>query len=218
MTSPNTQLLVLAIAWLTYFGLHSLLASLMLKRWVAARLPEWMPRYRLAYNLVAVIAILPIVWLTYRIDAEPLWRWAGWQGWLADGLALMAMVGFFWSTRWYDGAEFLGLRQLRGNVRTVEDQERLHISPMHRFVRHPWYFLGLVVVWTREMNPPVLLGAIVITLYFVIGSRLEERKLIAYHGASYARYRARVPGLVPLPWRWLSRREAADLSASAEQR
>ena len=45
-------------------------------------------------------------------------------------------------------------------------------------------------------------------LYFIIGSRLEEEKLIRYHGEVYRRYRDRVPGLVPLPWKHL--READE--------
>jgi hypothetical protein len=56
-----------------------------------------------------------------------------------------------------------------------------------------------------------------ITLYFVLGSRLEESKLIVYYGDIYRRYRERVPALLPLPWRYLSQQEAAALLASATQ-
>jgi len=56
----------------------------------------------------------------------------------------------------------------------------------------------------------MLVSALAITLYFVLGSRLEERKLIAVHGDTYRRYRAKVPGLLPLPWKRLSREEAAN--------
>jgi len=115
--------------------------------------------------------------------------------------------------RAYDGGEFLGLRQLRAGTRTVEDQEAFRISPLHRYVRHPWYFLSLVIVWTRDMNAAMLLSAIVITAYFVVGSRLEERKLIAYHGERYRRYMEKVAGLVPLPWKVLSPEEARELLA-----
>lgn len=212
----NVDLLILLAAWLAYFGLHSLLAALPVKRWVAKHRAHWMPGYRLMFNSVAVLAVLPVLWLTHSIDAPLLWRWEGWQRWLAEGLALFAIAGFLWSTRWYDGGEFLGLRQLREGVRTVEDQERLHISPLHRFVRHPWYSFGLVLIWTRELNAPWLLTAVAISVYFVIGSRLEEAKLIEYHGEAYRRYRARVPALIPSPWRWLSAREADDIAAGRD--
>jgi protein-S-isoprenylcysteine O-methyltransferase Ste14 len=140
-----------------------------------------------------------------------LWQWTGGAWWLANGLALLAIFGFLYSLRWYDGAEFLGLRQWRGRVRAVEDQERFRLSPLHRVVRHPWYSLGLVLVWTRDMDAPLLLSAMMISLYFVLGSRLEERKLVAYHGDLYRSYRRLVPSLVPLPWRYLSPEQCRNL-------
>jgi protein-S-isoprenylcysteine O-methyltransferase Ste14 len=49
------------------------------------------------------------------------------------------------------------------------------------------------------------------TAYFIVGSRMEERKLIAYHGERYRRYMAKVAGLVPLPWKTISKAEAFAL-------
>jgi hypothetical protein len=67
-------------------------------------------------------------------------------------------------------------------VRAAEDQERFHLSSLHRFVWHPWYSLGLVIIWTRDMAPTFLVTAVMITLYFAVRSGLEERKLLVYHG------------------------------------
>lgn len=203
---------ILALAWAAYFALHSALASLGLKRRVAAAFPAWMPYYRLAFNGLAVLLLLPILWLTYRDPGALLWRWQGAASWLANGLALAALAGFAHSARSYDMREFLGLRQWRGHVKRVEDQEHFHLSPYHRFVRHPWYFFGLVLVWTRDMYALTLLSSIMISLYFILGSRLEEKKLLVYHGETYRRYMARVPGLIPLPWKFLSAEERERLS------
>ena len=65
------------------------------------------------------------------------------------------------------------------------------------------------------MNGPLLIGAGLITLYFVLGSRLEEAKLIEYHGDVYRRYRERVPALLPSPWRRLDAQAAQALVAAA---
>jgi hypothetical protein len=40
---------------------------------------------------------------------------------------------------------------------------------------------------------------------------MEERKLIAYHGKRYLRYMGKVAGLVPLPWKTISKAEAFAL-------
>lgn len=212
MDAGLPELLPLALAWVAYFGLHSLLASLGLKRLVAARYPRLMPAYRLGFNAVAVIGLLPVAWLVWRHPGPMLWQWTGWQAWIADGLALAAIAGFVASARDYDSSEFLGLRQWRLRSSRVEDQERFHVRGLHRYVRHPWYFLSLVLIWTRDMDAATLLSVLLISAYLVVGSRLEERKLLVYHGERYRRYMQRVAGLIPLPGRTLSRREAEDLT------
>lgn len=212
MTESAWQDIVLLLScWVGYFALHSILASLAVKRRVAATWPNLMPYYRLMFNIVASLLILPILWLIYRDPGPMLWRWQGIAAWLANGLALTAIFCFWLTFRSYDMQEFLGFRQLRFHARQVEDQEHFHLSPFHRFVRHPWYFFGLVVIWTRDMNVTMLLSAVIITIYFIIGSRLEEKKLLVYHGDTYRRYMAHVPGLIPLPWKTLSAEEAEAL-------
>ena len=212
MTESNWHdIVLLAICWIAYFAVHSALASLAVKRRVAAAWPQLMPYYRLTFNLLASLLILPILWLTYHDPGPLLWHWQGATAWLANGLALAALFGFWLSLKYYDMQEFLGLRQMQQHVRKVEDQEHLHLSPFHRYVRHPWYFFGLVLVWTRDMNATTLLSGAVITLYFMIGSRMEEKKLLVYHGDTYRRYMARVPGLLPLPWKSLTAEEARAL-------
>ncbi len=207
----SPYLILLGLLWLTYFALHSLFASLWLKSRVAQRWPNLMPVYRLLFNLLALLLLVPPLMLMWRLADEPLWRYQGLGDLLRFTLMGLAVAGFAWSLRFYDGREFIGLRQLRQGLHQIEDQERLHISPLHRFVRHPWYSLGLVLIWTQEMDPARLLSACMISGYLVVGSLLEERKLMVYHGARYRRYRERVPGLIPLPHRTLTREEADRL-------
>jgi len=205
------QLWILLAVWLAYFVLHSALASLTAKRWVADRYPHWMPAYRLFFNAVAMLGVLPPLYLMLYWRGEPLWQWEGIWFWVSWGITGAAAFGFAWSLRYYDGQEFLGTRQWREGIRSVEDQENMHISVLHRYVRHPWYFLGLLMVWSRDMDPAFLLSAIAITAYFLFGSLLEERKLMTYHGEAYREYRKRVPGLFPLPWRYLTEAQAAEI-------
>jgi protein-S-isoprenylcysteine O-methyltransferase Ste14 len=209
-------MVLLALCWLGYFAVHSALASLGLKRWVAVRYPHCLPLYRLGFNGLALFTLLPIVWLIYRQPGPTLWAWRGLGAWLANGLALAALLAFIKSLRYYDTREFLGLRQWASRTQRVEDQEGFHLSPFHRHVRHPWYFFSLVLIWTRDMNAAMLLSAAMMTLYFIIGSRLEERKLVAYHGDVYRRYMERVPGLLPWPGNSLTAAEAAELEAAAQ--
>ncbi len=198
----------LALGWLAYGLLHSILASLTAKAWLAHRWPAAGPYYRLAFNIVASLTALPLLWLIHAHPGETLWQWRGVGWWLTNGLALAAVAGFFASTRAYDMDEFLGLRQIREHDGGTQDREGFTLSFFHRFVRHPWYLFGLILVWTRDMNEAWLVSALAITLYFKVGSWFEERKLVAFHGDAYRRYREKVPGLLPLPWKYLSAEEA----------
>jgi protein-S-isoprenylcysteine O-methyltransferase Ste14 len=211
----TTELVLLAALWLAYFALHSLLATLAFKRWLAARVPRLMPAYRLGYNALAVLLLLPPAWLMLAWDGPLLWAWEGVWAWLAHLLALVALGLFAWSLAGYDGGEFSGLRQWRGRHAGIEDRATLQLSTLHRFVRHPWYLSALLLIWSRDMDAARLLSALLATGYFALGSRLEERKLIAFHGEAYRRYRRRVPGLLPWPGRRLEPREARELEALA---
>ncbi|MEW8049556.1 MAG: hypothetical protein AB2792_12790 [Candidatus Thiodiazotropha sp.] len=210
---PTTvELLMLALVWSLYSLIHSTLASLWAKRALAKLLPAVMPWYRLLFNLAAILLLVPPLYMLWSYRAEPLWQWQGLMAWLAYGLMIISVAGFIWSMRYYDSGEFLGIRQLQRHQQDAKDQEQLHISPLHRFVRHPWYSLGLVLIWVQDMDPARLVSAITVTCYLVLGSRLEENKLLVYHGDRYHYYRKRVPGLIPRPWRYLTRQETRKLS------
>lgn len=213
METRMTALALIALAWLAYGALHSWLASVGTKQWIAARWPNVMPAYRLGFNLSATLLLLPTLWLTHRYSGEPLWVVPGWIAWPA---AAVSLAGFAWSMKWYDGATFLGLRQWRDQVGPDAEREAFILSPLHRHVRHPWYALGLLLLWTRDLNAAWLVAAGAITLYLVIGSRLEENKLSALYGDAYQRYRKRVPGLIPVPGRSLSADEARALEHAAK--
>lgn len=203
----------IAVAWLVYFILHSVLASLQAKAWVAAHLPHLAPYYRLSYNLLALGLLIPPLALLHAFPGEPLWAWNGTMRVIMDGLALGALAGFAWSLRYYDMGAFLGLSRARGG----SPHTRFTLSPFHRYVRHPWYSFGLVIIWTRDMGEAWLVSCVAITAYLAIGSYLEERKLLGEFGEPYRLYQKRVPGLIPLPGRHLSAAEAAKLAAEANQ-
>lgn len=210
-------LVPLAICFIAYFVTHSLLASLGFKRWVHHRWPNLMHSYRLVYNFLAIILLIPLLWFMQQNSGPLIWQWEGLAAWLMKGLTVTAILGFLWSLKSYDNMVFLGVTQWRNRHTETDDPEHLHISTLHRFVRHPWYFFFIVILWSQDLHLAQLIVYSLITLYFVIGSRIEERKLIVQYGEAYREYCQRVPGLIPLPWRWLTRNEATKLLQLAEQ-
>lgn len=205
------KLTILCFAWLAFFTLHSLLASLWIKDAVKRRFPSFYPYYRLAYNLLSALLIVPILWFMHSINGEPLIVWEGPFHFISLGLGIIALAGFFWSSKYYDMSEFMGFRQISAKDQSAEKSDIFTLSPLHRVVRHPWYFLSLVILWTRDMNLPFLITVLFATLYFMVGSRLEDKKLLLHYGKRYVRYMALVPGLFPLPWRYLSKKELTEV-------
>lgn len=218
MDPAVTDMLLLALAWLAYFTVHSLLADPGLKCRVALHWPALMPGYRLGFNVIAVLLLALPLWLLRQGHGIVFWAWHGPWLWLSNLIVLAALAAFVVSLRYYDGREFIGLRQLYRRQVAVEDQEQFRLSPLHRYVRHPWYFLALVLIWTRDMDSLWLLSALLMSLYFILGSRLEEHKLMIVHGDVYRDYRRRVPAIIPLPWRRLSRAQAAELIRRSNER
>lgn len=206
--SETTLLAAIALAWAAYGGLHSWLAGNALKAALARRWPALVPAYRLLYNGLAVVLLGPPLWLTWSHPGPALWHWPAWVAWPA---ALATVAGYLWSLRWYDGMDFIGLRQWRTRAAPDGWRDSFVLSPLHRYVRHPWYSLGLLFLWTRDLNAGWLVTALAVTLYLAIGARLEETKLIETFGDAYRRYRDRVPALVPRPWRYLRAADAPEL-------
>jgi len=134
-----------------------------------------------------------------------MWVWRGVGAYFANSLCVLALIGFVWSLHYYDGMAFLGFRQIKSNDASIGDQEQFCLSPLHRFVRHPWYFFAIVIIWSRDMDSAFFVSAICISAYFFIGSWFEERKLVIFHGDTYRRYQRYVPGILPLPWRYLNK-------------
>lgn len=196
----TSNTLLIALAWAIYGALHSLLASHFFKGWIVSRWPERARNYRLAYNLLAIGLLIPMLVVTEWAADDWLWRWQDAWAWVAHAITGLVVLGFAWSSRAYDMREFLGL-----DTGHTAQPPRFGLSPLHRWVRHPWYALGLVWLWTRDMDSARLAAALTISVYIWVGAYLEDIKLERELGERYRDYRARVPGLLPRPWRVLSR-------------
>lgn len=208
----NSYTALLILAWTAFFILHSLLAGHTAKAWVKNHWPRLYRQYRLTYNVVALITIVPAMVYAWVYPSPLLWQWQG--TW--DIAYWLLMIFCAWvtivSSRQYDMKAFLGLSsQAPGAIHTGD--EPFALSDAHRYVRHPWYSAGLLIIWIQDMHVNWLISCVLMSVYFWFGSRLEESKLLDYYGEPYRRYRQKVPGLIPRPWRMISKQEAKALMA-----
>ncbi len=204
MTPDHFILAFLAALWC---ALHSLLIGRRFSAWWERRLGAGARYHRLLYNLFAVATLVPVLGYAYRLRAEPWFDWSG--PWRVPQALLLgaALTLFLLGARKYDARRFLGLRQIREGARGqagISASGGLDTSGVLQFVRHPWYSGLLLALWARPLDAAALVLNTVFSLYLLIGSRLEERRLMAEFGDAYRAYRQEVSALVPV--RWLRRR------------
>jgi protein-S-isoprenylcysteine O-methyltransferase Ste14 len=71
---------------------------------------------------------------------------------------------------------------------------------MYQYVRHPLYFATVILILALFLLVPtqkMLLVLLISYSYILIGSRLEERKLVAIFGEEYQAYQKTVKALIP---------------------
>lgn len=195
------SLFLLAASWLLYGAAHSWLAG--------ERLNRLLGRYsRLGFNAIALLTLCLPVGLLLWLPAQALYTEPAAVRWVRYGAQALAALGFLHTLKYYSLLGFLGLKR---------DTWPLTFSPWHCWVRHPWYFLGLVLVWAQPMTDTWLVTALCLTAYLIVGSRMEERRILRFHTNSYAAYRRIVPGLLPWRGRALDNATRLRLEAQAAQ-
>ncbi len=64
-------------------------------------------------------------------------------------------------------------------------------------VRHPMYLALILYLWCQTFRIMDLVVNALLTLYVLIGTWLEERKLVLEFGEAYLQYQREVPMLIP---------------------
>ncbi len=101
MAEFNSTMILLMLAWGGFFLIHSLLASLNFKKNLLTRFPHYAACYRLAYNLVAVITLIPVVLIHALYEGKPVYHWPGIFSIITTVLAILALIAFIWSLKYY---------------------------------------------------------------------------------------------------------------------
>jgi methanethiol S-methyltransferase len=187
-----------ALLCLVFFLQH----SGMIRRGVKDRITRRIPAacYPALYSIASGVALIALV-LLWQPSDRFLFRLGDAWRWLSACLALAAVVGFVWgvrSLRWFDP---FGRLALEASLRDASPPPAAFVAEgAYRIVRHPLYLFMLVLIWsTPRFSTDQLLFNLLWTLWVVVGTKLEERDLVAEFGESYRRYQHSVPMLIPSP-------------------
>jgi protein-S-isoprenylcysteine O-methyltransferase Ste14 len=183
------------------FGfVHSLLASNKVKRLAAGKLGGQVARfYRFLYVvqsgiLTSFYVVSVITFPDARIYAI-LFPWFLLTGAVQLIVGVCLVISLFQT----GGMSFLGLEPFFGHDTQVR---ALKTDGFYRFTRHPIYLFSLILLWLFPyMTWNLLAFAIGITIYTLIGSLLEERRLVKEFGQAYLAYKRKTAWIFPLPFK-----------------
>ncbi|MDB4392130.1 NnrU family protein [bacterium] len=192
-----TGIAAYATAWMVFAAMHSLLARSAAQQTVESALRGW---YRLIYNLVslAIFAMVLIVGKEFLSNhSHPTFDSQAMILVLSavrfGGIIMMALA---FST--YDVGRFVGVTQImQGENLGSAATEPFQRSGLNRWVRHPLYTGAFLVFWAGAGSSLGLWTAVWGSVYILIGSLFEERKLVRIYGADYRKYQQEVPRFVP---------------------
>ncbi len=163
----------------TYYALHSLLASDFLKQ----RTPVRSETYRKFYILFAILTagLAYGAWTPlsnhYSLNA------------IGTLISLIGLIGLIWTAKHMDLGVFFGLHS--------EVSAKLTTNGPYRWMRHPTYTFTLCLGVTPWPSRDSMLFVGVTLVYAIVGSSLEEARLIKVFGNSYRSYQKRTSRLIP---------------------
>ena len=191
----------LALLWTGWCVLHSLLITGRLNDWLRQRGGLLQGAHRIFYIVISCLTLIPVLWYQYSLPQQMLFSWSGWWRILQVLLLLYGLLTFYGGKRVYDMDHFLGISQWRNYRRGRQVQQLPFVSQgILCYVRHPWYSGGLAVLWAvGPLTDVSLTVRLILTGYVLVGTLLEERKLVRELGSSYREYCRQVPMLIP--WR-----------------
>ncbi len=195
--SQSGRLLTTAFIWIVWCVTHSLLNSegpIGRTCLVSHYLRTY---YRLLYSIVAVATLVLVCWLIPRQGEAHIWSWQGPLRFVQVFFWAVAISMFYFSFKWINIWRFLGLSALGIGSGKDASQTGLITWGIYGVLRHPQFLAGLIILWSRDLTDTALVTNAVLSLYLIIGAKIEEKRLLIRLGDEYRNYMSEVSGFIP---------------------
>ena len=115
---------------------------------------------------------------------------------LMSGSLLMFFWAFFFD---YDSLSFFGIRQALnfGKIKKINPSEDVKKNGLLGIIRHPMYLAVMIILWCQIFTMSDIIVSTILTIYIIIATRLEEKKLVSEFGDAYINYQQQVPMFIP---------------------
>ncbi len=188
-------MLLLAFVWLLYGTIHSFMASNFFKNIAVKILGKYFRFYRLMYNILAFVLLIPVFAVQFSTEKETLWQASLYQSVIGKFISVWGVFLIATALQGYNLSEFSGF-----DFGKTQEKNEFKNDGLLKYMRHPIYFGMLLLVWgmfVADASTRSLTGAVAVTIYLFIGIYFEEKKLIEVFGEKYKRYQQEVPMLIP---------------------
>ncbi|MGE5521296.1 MAG: methyltransferase family protein [Candidatus Dadabacteria bacterium] len=187
----------LASLWIAYCVIHSLLASISIKKKIQQKVGYRFKYYRLFYTIFSFVGLIALTWLQISLPSIRLVQSATLLRIIGVIISMSGIVLMLICIKKY----FMSLSGFKTLIKE-ESSTELIITGVHRYVRHPLYLGTFIFLWGSLLIFPLLswlIAVLIITIYTVWAIKFEEDKLLLEYGSQYKIYMEQVPKLIP--WR-----------------
>ncbi len=191
---------LIASLWIAYCLLHSFLVSTSFTNLLTRLLKKYYAFYRIFFVSFSLALLIPLIRYTDQFDNNIIMIYSPPWNIVRYILLLGSLSVFFWAFFFdYDSLSFFGIRQILnfGKEKKINPSEDLKKSGLLGVVRHPMYFALIIALWCSTFTVANVIVNIILTIYVIMGTIIEEKKLILEFGDAYVRYQQEVPMLIP---------------------
>ena len=193
--------LLIALMWTAYCALHSFLISIRFTNLMKHSLKDFYAFYRLFYNVISVVLLVPLIIYSIQTESEAIITYSlpfTIIRYVLISISILIVIKAFFFD--YDFLAFFGIRQLLAfgkNKSQDKHTNEIKKKGLLGIVRHPMYFGLMLYLWCQTITLMDLIVNIMLTVYIIIGTYLEEKKLVLEFGDTYVKYQHEVPMLIP---------------------
>jgi len=195
---------MLAILWIAYCVVHSALISITVTDLLKRALGKRYRFYRLFFNIFSLTTVVPLLLYSHSTPwkTELIFAWKGNVRIIQYGLTGLGVIMGITAARHYNMFQFVGIQQIlkRRSGTAMTESGEFDSSGVLGIVRHPWYLAVFILLWARDLNLAGFIISVILSAYLLIGTLLEERKLVREFGEKYKAYQRQVSMLIPLKW------------------
>jgi methanethiol S-methyltransferase len=192
--------LFVAMMWVGYCLLHSFLISIRFTDLMTNLLKNYYAFYRIFYVSISLALLIPLIDYTAELDNKVIIAYEQPLNIVRYVLMSCSLLMFFWAFFFdYDSLSFFGIRQALnfGKIKKINPSEDVKKNGLLGIIRHPMYLAVMIILWCQIFTMSDIIVSTILTIYIIIATRLEEKKLVSEFGDAYINYQQQVPMFIP---------------------